>query len=383
MSDSPFEAINKFIRRFLVLPNESDYPVLVWWILHTYLLDRTFTTPRLAFLSPEYGCGKSRALEVIQILAFRAEKLDYCTRSYLFRTIDQVVNETGKPPTLLIDEVDSVFKNHNSELAEAYRAFLNTGYRKGGFYGITEGEGNNRKPTKFSTFAPIAFAGKGENALPESVGTRSVVFRLQKRLQSQVIEDFFTEEVRLKAEELREWISQWADFNSLNFKIENVEIALRDRDREVWLPLYGVAVMSESDQYFFEAVNNHQMAKATNETPLSRQLIEDCLKVFDLQVERIEKLKTPTLLSGLETLPDSDYSQLRGGKGLNDRTLAKWLRPYGIAPKQIRIGEESSKGYFRFEFQEALDRYSIIEDSLPVPRETETSETTETSASLW
>lgn len=382
MIEPPYESINKFIRRFLVLPNESDYPVLVWWILHTYLIDRTFTTPRLAFLSPEYGCGKSRALEVIQILAFRAEKLDFCTRSYLFRTIEQVIEESGKPPTLLIDEVDNVFKNKNSEEGSALTAFLNTGYRRGGFYGITEGEGNNRAPKKFSTFAPIAFAGKGENALPEAVGTRSIVFRLQKRLPSQKIEDFYTEEVRQEAEEIREWISQWVDFYSQDFKIENVDIALRDRDREVWLPLYGVAIMSNSVESFFEAVRTHQIAKATNETPLSRQLVEDCLRVFDSMNEP-EKLKTPTLLNGLETLPESDYSQLRGGKGLNDRTLAKWLRSYGITPKQIRFGEESSKGYYRFEFREALDRYSVSESALPAYPVSETTETTETNVGLW
>ena len=381
MIEPPYEAVNKFIRRFLVLPNESDYPVLVWWVLHTYLIDRTFTTPRLAFLSPEYGCGKSRALEVIQILAFRAEKLDFCTRSYLFRTIEQVIEEMGKPPTLLIDEVDNVFKK-NSDEGIALTAFLNTGYRRGGFYGITEGEGNNRAPKKFSTFAPIAFAGKGENALPEAVGTRSIVFRLQKRLPSQKIEDFFTEKVRQEAEELREWLGNWADFHSQDFKIENVEIALRDRDREVWLPLYGVAVMTDSVEAFFEAVKTHQTAKATDETPLYRQLVEDCLRVFDSMNEP-EKLKTPTLLNGLEALPDSDYSQLRGGKGLNDRTLAKWLRPYGITPKQIRFGDESSKGYYRFEFQEALDRYSVNEASLTALPETETTETTETTEGLW
>lgn len=381
MIESPFEAVNRYVRRFLVLPNEADYPVLAWWILHTYLIDRTFTTPRLAFLSPEYGCGKSRALEVIQILAFRAEKLDFCTRSYLFRTIEQVIEETGKPPTLLIDEVDNVFKK-NSDEGIALTAFLNTGYRRGGFYGITEGEGNNRAPKKFSTFAPIAFAGKGESALPEAVATRSIVFRLQKRLPSQKIEDFYTGQVRQEAEVLREWISQWADFYSQDFKIENVEIALRDRDKEVWLPLYGVAVMSDSVEAFFEAVRIHQIAKATNETPLSRQLVEDCLKVF-VQMSEPEKLKTPILLNGLETLPDTDYSQVRGGKGLNDRTLAKWLRPYGITPKQIRFGEESSKGYYRFEFKDSLDRYSVSEASIPTLSETETSETTETSTGLW
>ena len=54
--------------------------------------------------------------------------------------------------------------------------FMNAGYRVGALIGITEGEGKNRKPTKFDTYAPIVFAGKGDRA-PESVKTRSIESR--------------------------------------------------------------------------------------------------------------------------------------------------------------------------------------------------------------
>lgn len=380
MNENPYKAVNRFIRRFLVLPNEVDYSILTWWVLHTYLIHLCSTTPRLAFISPEYGCGKSRALEVLEELCFGAEKLDFCTRSYLFRRIEEFREITGKSPTLLIDEVDNVFANKNSDSAPALTAFLNTGYRINGSYGITTGEGKNMKPTKFSTFAPIAFAGKGEEAIPEAVGTRSIIFRVQKRLPHQKIEDFFTSEVRQQAEELREWITNWADRHSPEFLIENVEIPLRDRDREVWLPLYAVAKMSDSEEDFFEAIQIHQQAKAENEPPRSRQLLEDCLKVFDLLNEP-ERLKTISLINGLNELLGGEYSGVRYGKGINDRLLAKWLRPYGITPKQIRFGEEGGKGYYKVEFEEVFNRYSVSDPS-SLPR-TETTETSETEAGLW
>ena len=62
MSDHPLYAIEGFIRRFVVLPHETDYFVVSLWIAHTYFTDAINTTPRLAIISPEYGCGKSRVL---------------------------------------------------------------------------------------------------------------------------------------------------------------------------------------------------------------------------------------------------------------------------------------------------------------------------------
>lgn len=82
MSDERIlEKLYVFIKRFIVLPNEEDYILVVLWIAHTYFTDKLTTTPRLALISPEYGCGKTRALEVIASLSFQAESLDGYTRS--------------------------------------------------------------------------------------------------------------------------------------------------------------------------------------------------------------------------------------------------------------------------------------------------------------
>ena len=245
MSDHPLNAIEGFIRRFIVLPHETDYVVVSLWIAHTYFTDAINTTPRLAIISPEYGCGKSRVLEVLQELSFKGEKLDYFTRSYLMRTVDQVRTEFGKSPTLLVDELDAVWGRKGDE-GESIRAFTNSGYRDSGFYGITEGEGKNRKATKFRTFAPMALAGKGE-IIPESVTTRGITIRLQRRKDDQKIESFLSRKgVMVEAEELREWLTSWADriAEDLNF---NPEMPVTDRDREVWSPLFMIAELADEE----------------------------------------------------------------------------------------------------------------------------------------
>jgi hypothetical protein len=371
-NDHPLDRIDHFIRRFLILPNESDYTIVSLWIAHTYFTHKIKTTPRLAIISPEYGCGKSRVLEVLESLTFKGEKLDHHTRSYLMRTVDLIREEFSRSPTLLIDEIDSVFRK-NSEEGEATRAFANTGYRATGFYGITEGD-SKKTPTKFKTFAPMALAGKGE-VLPESVMTRAVIIRLQRRMGNEYIEDFLTDLVAFEAEELREELLGWSDYCAQEISTLNPDLPVRDRDKEVWLPLFIVAHLA--DEAWIKraeiALANIQEAKSDNTLPRERQLLSDIWKIF--QAQEREKIKSAAIILGLIEMPDSEWDIYNFGKPINERALAKKLRTYGIKPAQIRFENgQGAKGYYRSEVESAVKRY--LEPSMPVI--SETTETPET-----
>ena len=371
-NEHPLDRIDHFIRRFLILPNESDYTIVSLWIAHTYFTHKIKTTPRLAIISPEYGCGKSRVLEVLESLTFKGEKLDHHTRSYLMRTVDLIREEFSRSPTLLIDEIDSVFRK-NSEEGEATRAFANTGYRATGFYGITEGD-SKKTPTKFKTFAPMALAGKGE-VLPESVMTRAVIIRLQRRMGNEYIEDFLTDLVAFEAEELREELLGWSDYCAQEISTLNPDLPVRDRDREVWLPLFIVAHLS--DESWIKraeiALANIQEAKSDNTLPRERQLLSDIWKIF--QGQEREKIKSAAIILGLIEMPDSEWDTYNFGKPINERALAKKLRTYGIKPAQIRFENgQGAKGYYRSEVESAVKRY--LEPSMPAI--SETTETPET-----
>ena len=368
-NDHPLDRIDHFIRRFLILPSESDYTIVSLWIAHTYFTHKIKTTPRLAIISPEYGCGKSRVLEVLESLTFKGEKLDHHTRSYLMRTVDLIREEFSRSPTLLIDEIDSVFRK-NSEEGEATRAFANTGYRATGFYGITEGD-SKKTPTKFKTFAPMALAGKGE-VLPESVMTRAVIIRLQRRMGNEYIEDFLTDLVGFEAEELREVLLNWSDYCANDISTLNPEIPVRDRDREVWLPLFMMAHLADENwiKRAEIALANIQEDKLDNTLPKERQLLGDIWKIF--QAQEKDRIKSNVLILALIELSDSEWDTYNFGKPINERALAKKLRTYGIKPAQMRFENGlGAKGYYRSEVESAVRRY--LEPVLA-----ETTETTET-----
>src|ERR1019366_9793233 len=97
---------------------------------HTHRMDAWESTPRIAFLSPEPGSGKSRALEVTELLVPRPVHAVNTTPAYLFR---KVADPLGLP-TILYDEIDTVFGPRAKENEDG-RGMLNAGHRKGAVAG--------------------------------------------------------------------------------------------------------------------------------------------------------------------------------------------------------------------------------------------------------
>ena len=64
-------SVHAFLGRFVAYPSEHTHTAHVLWIAHTHLMDAWESTPRIAFLSPEPGSGKTRALEVTELLVPR------------------------------------------------------------------------------------------------------------------------------------------------------------------------------------------------------------------------------------------------------------------------------------------------------------------------
>ena len=60
-----------FLKRFVAYPDEHAAVAHTLWVAHCHLMDQWESTPRIAFLSPEPGSGKTRALEITETLVPR------------------------------------------------------------------------------------------------------------------------------------------------------------------------------------------------------------------------------------------------------------------------------------------------------------------------
>jgi hypothetical protein len=97
--------VRSFLSRFIAYPSEYAKTAHVLWVAHAHLMDAWESTPRIAFLSPEPGSGKTRALEVTELLVPDPVVAVNVTPAYLFRKVGGADGQ----PTILFDEIDTVF----------------------------------------------------------------------------------------------------------------------------------------------------------------------------------------------------------------------------------------------------------------------------------
>jgi len=68
MTYCPLDLVESYLRRFVAYPSEHALVAHTLWVAHTHLMQHWDTTPRLAFMSAEKASGKTRAMEVTELL---------------------------------------------------------------------------------------------------------------------------------------------------------------------------------------------------------------------------------------------------------------------------------------------------------------------------
>jgi hypothetical protein len=119
-------------------------------------MDAWDSTPRIAFLSPEPGSGKTRALEVTELLVPRPVEAVNTTPAYLFRK----VSDPAGLPTILYDEIDTLF-GPKAKDNEEIRGMLNAGHRRGAVAGRCVTRGELVVTEELPAYCALALAGLG------------------------------------------------------------------------------------------------------------------------------------------------------------------------------------------------------------------------------
>jgi hypothetical protein len=228
------DAVETFLSRFVAYPSEHARVAHALWIAHTHLMDVWDSTPRIAFLSPEPGSGKSRALEVTELLVPNPVEAINVTPAYLFRKVGEA------EPTLLYDEIDTVF-GPKAKDNEEIRGLLNAGHRRGAVAGRCVVRGKIVETEEIPAYCAVALAGLG--GLPDTILTRSVVVRMRKRSPGERVEQFRRREHSTAGHELRERLVSWTSniADQVTGVWPELPPGIEDRDADVWEALLAVA----------------------------------------------------------------------------------------------------------------------------------------------
>ena len=198
-----FAKVEKFLGRFVAYPSEHAHVAHVLWVAHTHCMDAWESTPRLAALSPEPASGKTRLLEATALLVPNPVEAINVSVAYLFR---KVGSEDG-PPTILFDEIDTVFGPKAKENEET-RALLNAGHRRGAVAGRCVVKGKTVETEEIPAYCAVALAGLGW--LPDTLLSRSVIIRMRRRLPGEHVEPYRHRVHSHEGHQLRDALAAWA-----------------------------------------------------------------------------------------------------------------------------------------------------------------------------
>ena len=227
--------VREFIQRFVAFPTMNCLVAVTLWVAHAHLVLDGENSPRLALLSPEPGSGKTRTLEVLELLVPSPLFSLSASTPATFRTIMKT-----RETVLLFDEVDAIFgKRGKDDGAEDLRALLNAGHRRGAT--IPRCVGATHEVVNFPVYTACALAGLGD--LPDTLISRSVIIRMRRRLVSEKVEPFRRRIHEPAGSELRLRLIEWCDSVATEVSSSWPEMpdGVTDRPADVWEPLLAVA----------------------------------------------------------------------------------------------------------------------------------------------
>ena len=357
------DAICAFIRRFVVFPRQEQPVIIATWIIHTWLFDAFDYTPYLFIFSASKRSGKSRVLEVIEQLARNPLLTEGASTAALLRS-----NDESNPPTILLDEVDTIYGKKGDAEAESTRQFLNAGYRRGSKFLRCIGQGADISVKEFPAFCPKTFAGI-DRCLPDTVLDRCLPIELVRQLRNEKAERFRRREVEAVAAPIRaelEALQTPSLIDVLKEARPALPIELNDRAQDISEPLAAIADYAGGKWPGLLRSAVVQICACEEDADLGVKLLGALKSLFE--GSETSKLATIDILRGLVAIEDDapwaqwyeqDLKQESVKKAGSH--LARKLKRYNIKSSKIRFGEDTAQGYQRAQFEAVWARY------LPAP----------------
>ncbi|MFF5283046.1 DUF3631 domain-containing protein [Streptomyces sp. NPDC013171] len=346
------DELRRQIAKFVILPSPEALDAVTLWVAATHLQTAWQHAPRLAVIGPAKRCGKSRLLDVVTETVHDPLITVNASAAAVFRSI------TENPPTLLVDEADTLFGSAKvAEKNEEMRGLLNAGHQRN--RPTLRVSGPNHEVSKFPTFAMAALAGIGD--LPDTIMDRSVVIRMRRRRPGEKVAEFRTVRDTPALHAVRDRLMEWlAPLHATAMDLTPV-MPVEDRAADTWEPLVAVADLAggswpEAARAACLAMTRHEAEQDQDNSALNIRLLADIRRAFAAEGNP-PVIRTGRLLGILNEDAESpwpDYSD----KGLTPRGLQLLLKDYGIGSANRRFPDGcQAKGFTRLQFTDAWARY--------------------------
>ncbi|GAA0443642.1 DUF3631 domain-containing protein [Streptomyces olivaceiscleroticus] len=345
------DELRSAISQYVILPSQEALDAVTLWVAATHLQPAFQHAPRLAVVGPAKRCGKSRLLDVITETVHKPVITVNASTAAIFRSV------TDEPPTLLVDEADTLFGSPKvAEKNEDLRGLLNAGHQRN--RPALRIAGPEHKPVEYPTFAMAALAGIGD--LPDTIMDRSIVIRMRRRAPGEKVAAFRARRDTPQLHQLRDRLAAWTDRIAGQAVTREPPMPVEDRAADTWEPLVVVSDLAGghwpvtarsacASMSAFEAGQDE-------EGGLEIRILTDIRAAF-ASCGDPDALATTRMLAMLKEDPEAPWAEYGTG-GLTPRGLQLLLKDYGINSANIRFPDGSqAKGFARNKFLDAWARY--------------------------
>ncbi len=363
---------------------DYQYIVLTLWIMHTWCYRAAAFTPYLNIQAPGSRHGKTRCLQLLELLCPPGAWLASAPTPTVFRRgmldlkpADSTdgVPEQDLPSVVLLDDREATLGASDSG---AVVSLLKTGTMSTARYTASL---DSTRLMEFNVFCPKALA--GNSPLPRVLQERSIPFLLQRPARGEhPVKNFDPGHARAQAQPFVEWLQLWSQQNLeyLSLCTYSTPELLPDglsADRLDYItPLMRICE-AIGDPWLFtgkKAVadifskSRHKDTAADLSTDI-RLLLSDLNQAFTalrppgaghprtkLTLDTPAYIPSRDLIAYLQAMEDRPWC--RWGRS-PAHTLARMLRPFGLTSSDHRVSPTSVvKAYSHEEFLEVWERYS-------------------------
>ncbi|WP_456953117.1 DUF3631 domain-containing protein [Lysobacter sp. HA35] len=331
------------MRRYVVA-DACTLRAAVLWCAMTWFVAHATVLPIALITAPERECGKTTLLDVMGRFAFRALLAANISSAALFRCVE------AWSPTLMIDEADAFLRE-----SEELRGIVNSGHTLQSAKVVRTVEVNgNHEPRVFPTFCPRAIATIGRQH--GTIESRSIVLGLRRALPGEVAERLRHADPAVFVDVQRK-LARWARDDGLAFaKARPTLQGLSNRDADNVEPLLALADLAGGDwprlarDALLAITGNVRATPSVNE-----ELLADVRAVF--AANGVDRLSSEGLVEALTADVEGRWATLNNGRPITPRQLSQRLQTFKVAPKTVRIGERTLRGYLAVQFADAFRRY--------------------------
>lgn len=343
------DRLRAVLGRYVILPSAETADAVVLWIAATHAQPSWAHAARLVIRAPEKRCGKSRLLDIVEGCCWSPLITVNASPAAVYRSLG-----TDDPPTILLDEADTIFGPAAQGANEDLRGLLNAGHQRN--RPTIRYDAARQQIETIPTFAMAALAGIG--AMPDTIEDRAIVIRMRRRAPGEKVAPYRSKRDGPALRTLAAALNKWLRKHGRELEQATPEMPVEDRAADTWEPLIAVADLAggawpaKARNACTVLTTDHE---SSTDVPIRVRLLIDCRTAFG----DLPALPTVVLLDRLAADPEAPWATYGSrGDGLTAMKLGNLLREYEIRSANTRFPDGTqAKAYLRADFADAWARY--------------------------